>query len=110
MTQLRQSLKKSPMKTAIESPQAKAERLLMAMFPDKDDLKKLTASNRSHEKMDLLRQTIAQLIIEGIPTAVIARILKTGQATIQYHARWLEKNGRIVKPSRFAHWIDAREV
>ena len=93
---------------AIESAQAKAERLLIELCPDNTEFKKLTAKNRSHERIDLLRQAIAILVVEGIPTAVIARVLKLGQGAVQYHARWLEKNGKIVKPSRFAHWIDAR--
>lgn len=93
---------------AIESAQLKAERLLLELCPDNTEFKKLTAKNRSQEKIDLLRQTIAVLLVEGIPTAVVARVLKLGQGAVQYHARWLEKNGKIVKPSRFAHWIDAR--
>lgn len=92
---------------AIESAQLKAERLLNELCPD-TEFKKLTAKNRSQEKIDLLRQVIAILLVEGIPTAVVARVLKLGQGAVQYHARWLEKNGKIVKPSRFAHWIDAR--
>jgi hypothetical protein len=93
---------------AIESAQLKAERLLLELCPDTTEFKKLTAKNRSQERIDLLRQAIAILVVEGIPTAVIARVLKLGQGAVQYHARWLEKNGKIVKPSRFAHWIDAR--
>lgn len=93
---------------AIESAQLKAERLLNELCPDSTEFKKLTAKNRSQEKIDLLRQAIAILLVEGIPTAVVARVLKLGQGAVQYHARWLEKNGKIVKPSRFAHWIDAK--
>lgn len=94
----------------IESAQLKAERLLIELCPDSTEFKKLTAKNRSHERIDLVRQAISVLIVNGIPTAVIAKILKIGQGGVQYHARWLEKNGKIVKPSRFAHWIDARET
>lgn len=83
---------------------------MIEFCPDQTEFKKLLAKNRSHERIDLLRQAIAVLITNAIPTAVIAKVLKIGQGGIQYHARWLEKNGKIVKPSRFAHWIDAREA
>jgi DNA-binding transcriptional ArsR family regulator len=96
------------MQTApIESDQARAERLLASICPE---LKKVTAGGRSHERIKMLRQVIERLILEEIPTAVIAKTLKMEQPVVQYHARWLEKNGKIVKPSRFAHWIDARGV
>ena len=95
---------------AIESGQLKAERLLVELCPDNLEFKKILAKNRSQERIDLLRQAISVLITNGIPTAVIGRVLKLGQGAVQYHARWLEKNGRIIKPSRFAHWIEAREA
>jgi DNA-binding transcriptional ArsR family regulator len=96
------------MQTApIESSQARAERLLASICPE---LKKVTSGGRSHERIKMLRQVIERLILEEIPTAVIAKTLKMEQPVVQYHARWLEKNGKIVKPSRFAHWIDARGV
>jgi hypothetical protein len=94
----------------IESAQIRAERLLIELCPDNAEFKKLTAKNRTEERIDLLRQAVAVLLINGIPTAVIAKILKIGQGAVQYHARWLEKNGKIVKPKRFAHWIDAEQV
>ena len=91
----------------IESSQARAERLLNTICPE---LEKVTSGGRSHERIKMLRQVIERLILEEIPTAVIAKTLKMEQPVVQYHARWLEKNGRIVKPSRFGHWIDARGV
>jgi hypothetical protein len=94
----------------IESAQLRAGRLLVQLCADDTELKKLTAKNRTEERIDLLRQAVAVLLINGIPTAVIAKILKIGQGAVQYHARWLEKNGKIVKPKRFAHWIDAEQV
>jgi len=94
----------------IESDQLRAERLLIELCPDNSELKKITKGGRSQERIKMLRQVIQRLVLEGIPTAVIAKTLKMGQAVVQYHARWLEKNGKIVKPSRFAHWIDARGV
>ena len=94
----------------IESDKLMAERLLNELFADSSELKKVTKGGRSQERIRMLRQAIEGLILNGISTAVIASTLKIGQPAVQYHARWLEKNGRIVKPSRFAHWIDARVV
>jgi hypothetical protein len=99
------------METApIESDQLRAERLLIELCPDNSELRKITKGGRSQERIKMLRQVIERLILEEIPTAVIAKTLKMEQPLVQYHARWLEKNGKIVKPSRFAHWIDARGV
>lgn len=94
----------------IESDGIIAERILNELFADSSELKKVTRGGRSHERIRMLRQVIEGLILEGISTAVIAKTLKMGQPAVQYHARWLEKNGRIVKPNKFAHWIDARGV
>jgi hypothetical protein len=94
----------------IESDQLRAERLLIELCPDNAELKKITKAGRSQERIKMLRQVIERLLLNAIPTAVIAKTLKMEQPVVQYHARWLEKNGKIVKPSRFAHWIDARGV
>ena len=95
------------MQTApIESSQARAERLLASICPE---LKKVTSGGRSHERIKMLRQVIERLILEEIPTAVIAKTLKMEQPVIQYHARWLEKQGKIIRPSKHSHWIWAKE-
>lgn len=92
---------------AIKSDQTRAEEILLDICPDNAELKKITRPGRSHERIKMLRQVIHRLILEQIPTAVIAKALKIKQPAVQYHARWLEKNGKIVKPDRFAHWINA---
>jgi predicted transcriptional regulator len=47
-------------------------------------------------------------LLNAIPTAVIAKALKMEQPVIQYHARWLEKQGKIIRPSKHSHWIWAK--
>jgi DNA-binding transcriptional ArsR family regulator len=94
------------MQTApIESSQARAERLLATICPE---IKKVTVGGRSHERIKMLRQVIERLILEEIPTAVIAKTLKMEQPVVQYHARWLEKHGRVIRPSKHSHWIWAK--
>jgi hypothetical protein len=89
----------------IESDTKKAQRLLAEMFPDPKDIKKLKKSDRSQERIGLVRKTIEQLIHYKIPTAVIAEVLDMAQPVIQYHLRWLEKNGSIRRKSKTEHWI-----
>ena len=93
----------------IESDQLKAERLLIELCPDNNELKKITKGGRSQERIKMLRQVIERLLLNAIPTAVIAKTLKMEQPVIQYHARWLEKNGKIARPSKHTHWIWAKD-
>ena len=98
------------MQTApIESDQLRAEKLLFELCPDNSELQKITDGGRSHERIKMLRQVIERLLLNAIPTAVIAKTLKMEQPVIQYHARWLEKQGKIIRPSKHSHWIWARE-
>jgi len=98
------------METApIESDQLRAERLLIELCPDNSELKKITKGGRSQERIKMLRQVIERMLLNCIPTAVIAKTLKMEQPVIQYHARWLEKQGRLIRPSKYAHWIWAKD-
>ena len=92
----------------IESDQLRAERLLIELCPDNSELKKITKGGRSQERIKMLRQVIERLLLNAIPTAVIAKALKMEQPVIQYHARWLEKQGRVTRPSKHSHWIWAK--
>jgi DNA-binding transcriptional ArsR family regulator len=95
------------MQTApIESDELRAESLLSELCPE---LQKITDGGRSQERIKMLRQVIERLLLNAIPTAVIAKTLKMEQPVIQYHARWLEKQGKIIRPSKHSHWIWARE-
>ena len=97
------------METApIESDQLRAERLLIELCPDNSELKKITKGGRSQERIKMLRQVIERMLLNCIPTAVIAKTLKMEQPVIQYHARWLERQGRVMRPSKYAHWIWAK--
>ena len=95
---------------AIETDNQKAQRLLGELFPDKGELQKVLDGGKAQERISPLRQAIECLILHGLPTAVIARTLNLGQGAIQYHARWLERKGRIIRPSKTAHWIWAKET
>lgn len=90
----------------IESDQLRAERLLAELCPE---LRKITRGGRSQERIKMLRQVIERLLLNAIPTAVIAKTLKMEQPVIQYHARWLEKQGKVIRPSKHSHWIWAKE-
>ena len=92
----------------IESDQLRAERLLIELCPDNSELKKITNGGRSHERIKMLRQVIERLLLNAIPTAVIAKTLKMEQPVVQYHARWLEKHKRVARPSKHTHWIWAK--
>ena len=93
----------------IESDELRAERLLLELCPDNSELRKITKAGRSQERIKMLRQVIERLLLNAIPTAVIAKTLKMEQPVIQYHARWLEKQGKIIRPSKHSHWIWAKE-
>ena len=93
----------------IESATSKAEQILSSIVADKDR-QKLFGKGRSQERIDLIRQAIERLVTNEIPTPVIGAVLKLDSPAVQYHLRWLEKNGRIVRPSRFAHWKWAKGV
>ena len=95
------------METAqIESDELRAERLIAESCPE---IEKVRAGGRSQERIKMLRQVIERLLLNAIPTAVIAKTLKMEQPVIQYHARWLERQGRVIRPSKFSHWIWAKE-
>ena len=77
----------------IESATSKAEAILSGIVSDKDR-PKLFAKGRSQERIDLVRQAIERLVTNEIPTPVIGAVLKLDSPAVQYHLRWLEKNGR----------------
>jgi DNA-binding CsgD family transcriptional regulator len=51
---------------------------------------------------------IELLILNGIPTRIICDLLKLEPNSVQYHLRWLEANGKIIRPSKTANWETAR--
>ena len=91
----------------IESLTTKAEQILSTSVKE-EDLPKLTQKGRSRERSDLLRQVIELLILSGIPTRIICDLLKLEPNSVQYHLRWLEANGKIIRPSKTANWETAR--
>ena len=78
----------------IESDELRAERLLLELCPDNSELRKITKAGRSQERIKMLRQVIERLLLNAIPTAVIAKTLKMEQPVIQYHARWLKSRAK----------------
>ena len=84
----------------ISSAEVKAKAILESLLFE-CDLKKLYAPNRSQEKIDLIRASVAELLKNGIPTAVIAKTLKVCQGSVQYHARKLEAKGKIKRCGMF---------
>jgi biotin operon repressor len=94
----------------IESATLRAERLLIELCPDNTEFKKLTKRGRSQEKIGMIRQAVELLLTNAIPTSAIAKALKISQASVQFHARWLEKNGVLIRPSKYAHWLMAKRL
>jgi len=91
----------------IESLTTKAEQILeQSVTPG--DREKVFARGRSRERSDLLRQVIELLILNGIPTRIICDLLKLEPNSVQYHLRWLEANGKIMRPSKTANCETAR--
>ena len=97
------------MSQAIVTDNDKAQRLLIGLVPNEQDRKRLLSGGKAQERVSVLKQLIEIFILQGLPTAVIARTLNLGQGAIQYHARWLERKGKIIRPSKTAHWIWAKE-
>lgn len=91
----------------IETLSAKAEQILASSVKE-EDRPKLTQRGRSRERSDLLRQVIELLILNGIPTRIICDTLKLEANSVTYHLRWLEANGKIIRPSKTANWETAR--
>ena len=81
----------------------KAKETISDRYPS-DELKKLFGGSRSQDTIDLLRDAVQTLILDGIPTCTIAEALKKKQGTIQYHARWLESQGKIKRANVTGHW------
>jgi DNA-binding transcriptional ArsR family regulator len=84
----------------------KAKETIVDRYPE-NELKKLFAGSRSQDSIDLLRDAVQTLILNGIPTCTIAEALKKKQGTIQYHARWLESQGKIERANVRGHWEQA---
>jgi DNA-binding NarL/FixJ family response regulator len=72
-----------------------------------EELESLMATTKRQDKIELLRDAVKTLITNGIPTRTIAETLNKSQGAIQYHARYLSKNGEIKKPKRTSQWRDA---
>ena len=72
-----------------------------------EELESLMATTKRQDKIELLRDAVKTLIVNGIPTRTIAETLKKSQGAIQYHARYLSENGEIKKPKRTSQWRDA---
>jgi len=84
----------------ISSAEVKAKAILESLLFE-CDMKKLYAPNRSQEKVELIRASVAELLKNGIPTAVVAKTLKICQGSVQYHARRLEAQGKIRRVGMF---------
>jgi DNA-binding NarL/FixJ family response regulator len=72
-----------------------------------EELESLMATTKRQDKIELLRDAVKTLIVNGIPTRTIAETLNKSQGAIQYHARYLSENGEIKKPKRTSQWRDA---
>jgi DNA-binding transcriptional ArsR family regulator len=87
----------------------KATAILSERYPG-SELKKMFGGSRSQDSIDILRDAVQTLILNGIPTCTIAEALKKKQGTIQYHARWLESQGKIERYNARGHWTEVKEV
>jgi len=81
----------------------KATAILAERYPG-SELKKVFGGSRAQDSIDILRDAVQTLILNGIPTCTIAQALKKKQGTIQYHARWLESHGKIQRYNARGHW------
>lgn len=81
----------------------KAKAILAERYPS-EELSKVVSGSRSQDIIDLLRDAVKTLILNGVPTCTIAEVLHKKQGTIQYHARWLESNKRIERKNHSGHW------
>jgi hypothetical protein len=88
------------------SSRSKAKNILAERYTC-DELANLISANKRQDKIELLRDAVKTLIVNGIPTRTIAEILNKSQGAIQYHARYLSENGEIKKPKRTSQWRDA---
>ena len=88
------------------SPRARAKNIVIDRYTC-EDIENLVSANKRQDKIELLRDAIKTLIVNGIPTRTIAETLKKSQGAIQYHARYLSENGEIKKPKRTSQWRDA---
>ena len=84
----------------ISSAEQKANSILRELFID-SDLKKIKAKGRSQEKIELIRGAVHNLLGEGIPTAVVGKSLNLCRASVQYHARKLEAQGKLKRNGLF---------
>jgi DNA-binding NarL/FixJ family response regulator len=80
---------------------------IIAIRYTKEEHESLMATTKRQDKIELLRDAVKTLIVNGIPTRTIAETLKKSQGAIQYHARYLSENGEIKKPKRTSQWRDA---
>jgi hypothetical protein len=87
----------------------KATAILSERYPG-SELKKMFGGSRSQDSIDILRDAVQTLILNGIPTCTIAEALKKKQGTIQYHARWLESHGKIERYNAKGHWRQAEVI
>ena len=88
------------------SSRSKAKNILAERYTC-DELENLVSANKRQDKIELLRDAVKTLIVNGIPTRTIAETLNKSQGAIQYHARYLSENGEIKKPKRTSQWRDA---
>ena len=88
------------------SSRSKAKNILAERYTC-DELANLISANKRQDKIELLRDAVKTLIVNGIPTRTIAETLNKSQGAIQYHARYLSENGEIKKPKRTSQWRDA---
>ena len=88
------------------STRARAKNIVIDRYTC-EDIENLVSANKRQDKIELLRDAVKTLIVNGIPTRTIAETLNKSQGAIQYHARYLSENGEIKKPKRTSQWRDA---
>jgi len=74
-----------------------------------EEIKKLFQANRGQDKIEMLRDAVFTLLQNGIPTCTIAEVLKKTIGTVQYHARHLEKSGKIARQKKGSHWAGSTQ-
>jgi DNA-binding transcriptional ArsR family regulator len=86
------------------SASQRATAILNDRYPG-EEIKKLYESNRGQDKIEMLRDAVFTLLNNEIPTCTIAEVLKKTIGTVQYHARHLEKAGKLARSKKGSHWV-----
>jgi len=76
----------------------------------KSDIKKMHSGKRTADCIEIIHDAVQTLVLSGIPTCTIAEVMEKTKGTIQYHARWLESQGRIRRYNARGHWRQAEVI